>query len=105
MPALPLRDRTMPPSIPPATRFHPKPSLRMRELEGEAVLLDLATGRYFGLNASGCCVWSKLADSRSLDEIASELAEERELPRERLLADVIEIVAELEREGLVLRVE
>ena len=77
----------------------------MRALDGEAVLLDLETGRYFGLNASGCNIWARLAEDRSIDEVASDLAEELALPRERLVADVVEIVSELEREGLVLRLE
>jgi hypothetical protein len=39
------------------------------DLEGEAVVLSLANGRYYGMNSVGARIWELVQDSRSTDEI------------------------------------
>jgi len=39
------------------------------ELEGEAVILHLADGIYYGLDGAGALVWELLRDPRSLAEL------------------------------------
>jgi len=92
-------------AIPPTARFRPKASVLVRELDGEAVLLDLATGRYFGLNATGLRIFALVDGERSLAEIGRRLGAEFAAPPEAMAADLVELVAELEREGLLLRLE
>jgi coenzyme PQQ synthesis protein D (PqqD) len=66
-------------------------------LDGEAVLLDLERGIYYGLNGTGTRVWELLRDGsdfstvreRLLDEFAAD-AEEIEGDLERLLGDLLE---------------
>ena len=91
--------------IPPTARFRPKPDVLVRELDGEAVLLDLASGHYFGLNATGVRIWALLAAGCDLATICERLAAEYALAPEAIAADVVELVAALEREGLLLRLE
>jgi hypothetical protein len=91
--------------IPLTARFRPKPSLLVRHLEGEAVLLDLDTGRYFGLNGSGRRILELMDGERSLAEIRQRLAGEFDAPAEELSADLAGLVDELGREGLLLRVD
>jgi len=94
----------MPLSIPPATRFRPKPSVLVRELDGEAVLLDLDTGRYFGLNATGVRIWAMLGEGEELARILERLADEYGSARDAIRSDLDELCAALEREDLVDRV-
>ncbi len=91
--------------IPPTTSFRPKPDVLVRELDGEAVLLDLATGQYFGLNATGVRIWTLLAEGCDLAAIRERLAAEYAGPAEAIAGDLVELVAALEREGLLLRLE
>ncbi len=56
----------MPSPLAPTTRFRPKPNVLVRELGGEAVLLDIETGRYFGLNATGVRIWALLGEGEEL---------------------------------------
>src|SRR2546430_2126111 len=44
-----------------------------RELEGEMVLLNLATGVYFGLDPVGTRIWTPIEAHRSSDEVVGTL--------------------------------
>ncbi len=94
------------PALPPlSTRFRRKSDVLVRELEGEAVLLDLASGRYFGLNATGRRILELVDGERSLEAICTALSAEFEVAPTELAIDLRELVADLEREGLLVRIE
>ena len=87
------------------TRF---PSVRLsadvifRELDGEAVLLDFASGRYFGLNAVGTRVWTQLASGASVDDAVAAVTAEFEAEPDEIARDVNELVSELVSRGLLI---
>jgi len=85
--------------------FVPAPRVMSRELDGEAVLLDLASGRYFSLNPTGRRIWELLSPSVSLESVLDRLEAEFAAPRAELAADLLDLVTRLERERLVLRGE
>ena len=41
---------------------------------GEAILIDMKTGTYFSLNEVGTIFWEKLDGSKSINQIADEIA-------------------------------
>lgn len=92
------------PSLPLTARFRPRSSVLARELEGEAVLLDLAAGRYFSLNATGLRIWTLLGEGCGVGDIHDRLAAEYALEAVQIAVDVFELCAALEAEGLVERV-
>lgn len=98
--------RPMPTHAPLSLTAHvrPKPDVLMRELEGEAVLLDLASGRYFGLNSTGVRIWALLAEGGDLAAIRDRLAAEFTVAPDAIAADLLELCVALDREGLVDRV-
>ncbi len=73
-----------------------------RELDGEAVLLDLRSGRYFGLNGTGARVWALLKDGHERPQIADSLVEEFEVDLQRARADVDAFCRDLADRGLIL---
>lgn len=83
--------------------FAPVPDVVFRELEGEAVLLDLATGTYFGLNATGTRMWQLIEVHHLLGQVLTALAQEFDAPRPQLEADLFEFVAQLESRSLLTR--
>jgi hypothetical protein len=83
-------------------RFRPRPGVMSRELEGEAVLLDVESGAYFGLDAPGRRVWELLGEGRSLGEVNAALRSEFAAPAGRIESDVRDLVRDLVREGLLL---
>ncbi len=67
-----------------------------------AVLLHTEEEVYYGLNAVAVRVWELLPDSRHLEGLCDRLsAHYPDVPLEQLRADVTELLAALERAGLV----
>lgn len=84
------------------------PSVRLsadvifRELDGEAVLLDFASGRYYGLNAVGTRVWTLLAAGQTVDSAIDVVVNEFDAVEDQVARDVEELVAELLSRGLLI---
>ena len=71
-----------------------------RELGGEAVLLNLKTGAYFGLDPVGTRVWQLLVEHGSVAQVMEVMLGEYDIDRERLERDLLELCAELCATGL-----
>lgn len=84
------------------------PSVRLsadvifRELDGEAVLLDFASGRYYGLNAVGTRVWTLLAAGQTVDSAIGVVVTEFDALEDQVARDVEVLVAELLSRGLLI---
>jgi hypothetical protein len=79
----------------------PNPDLLSSELEGEAVILDLSSGVYFGLNEVGARIWELLQAGRDLRSVRATLLEEFDVPPSRCEADLLELVRRMAADGLV----
>ncbi len=74
----------------------------LTELEGdEAVLLHLATRKYYSLNETGVSIWEGLSEGLSLQAIVETLEARYEVDSERAGRSVISLVEEFLSEGLV----
>src|SRR5713226_7551203 len=72
-----------------------------RELDGEAVILNLTSGTYFGLNAAGTRIWALIQEHRSLRTIFEVMRNEYEVSPEVLERDLLHLVERLREKGLV----
>ena len=72
-----------------------------RELDGEAVILNLDSGTYFGLDPVGTRIWSLLQKNGSLRETFEILRQEYEVTPNRLEEDLLRLVKELHTKGLL----
>lgn len=72
-----------------------------RDLEGELVLLNLATGVYFGLDPIGTRIWALIDDGRTAHEIVSTITAEYEVDAEACRADLEKFLATLRDNDLV----
>jgi len=72
-----------------------------RELDGEAVILNLESGTYFGLDPVGTRIWSLLQKNASLREAFETLQQEYEVAPNRLEGDLLRLVKELHTNGLL----
>jgi Coenzyme PQQ synthesis protein D (PqqD) len=72
-----------------------------QQLEAEAVLLNLKTGIYFGLDAVGARVWELLKHHRQVSEVIESVVDEFEVTEKRCSEDVFRFIAELEENGLI----
>ena len=85
----------------PHSVFVPAPDVVVRDLDGEAVVLDLATGTYFGLNDVGTRIWQLVVQQRTLAEVVEVLEREFDAPVDRLEADLRGFVGRLVAKGLL----
>jgi hypothetical protein len=70
-------------------------------LSGEAVILGMRDGVYYGLDPVGARMWALMQDPRSLGDVAVGIAAEYDVSRERALTDLLALAAQLVERGLL----
>lgn len=71
-----------------------------QEIGGEAVILDLASASYFGLEGVGVRAWQLLQQHPALAGVHAQLLAEYDVEPERLERDLLRLVNELCKAGL-----
>ncbi|MEW5946625.1 MAG: PqqD family protein [bacterium] len=77
----------------------------VREMDGGSVLLNMDTGVYYSLNETGTELWSALDGKRSVGEIIEMICDSYDAAPQTAGADVVELLEDLEGEGLVRALE
>lgn len=72
-----------------------------RDLAGEALLVHLGTGTYFGLDATGTRIWHLLAEHGSPEDVVQRLLREFDVEETQLRRDLDALVAQLLEKGLL----
>jgi len=80
-------------------RVHP--STLYRDLAGEAVLLQLDTGEYFGLDEVGNRIWQLMMENGEIGSIAERMLSEYEVEPDALSHDLEELFEELASRQLI----
>ena len=71
------------------------------DLSGEAAILNLKSGVYFGLNTVGASIWELIQEPRTVKEIRDSILEEFNVDPDRCENDILEILQELSTHGLI----
>ncbi len=85
----------------------PSEDVVAREIEGELIIVPLASGigdaddELYTLNPTGQAIWQKLDGARTLAQITDELASEFDAPHTDIERDVLGLVGELARRKMV----
>jgi len=72
---------------------------------GEAVLLNLVSGKYYGLDEVGTRIWTLLSVSGRLEAVHQALLKEYDVPASKLRKDLLSFVEDLVAHGLLQVVE
>lgn len=72
-----------------------------RQVGDETVILDLASGTYFGLDAVGARIWQLLSEGQSLVEVCDTMLAEYEVTRGEIERDLTDLLGELSSKGLI----
>jgi hypothetical protein len=85
-----------------------EPRLKLREnavawqqVEGETILLDVATSTYLGVNRSGSALWPALAAGATRGQLVDRLCGTYEVSEEQAGADVDEFLRMCRERGLL----
>ena len=71
------------------------------DLEGEAAILNLKSGTYFGLDPVGATVWSLIVQPRRVVEIRDSILESFDVEADRCSADLLQLLGDLHSHGLI----
>jgi len=72
-----------------------------RDMAGEAAILNLTSGVYYGLNPIGARIWNLIQEPKTLGEINETILREYEVNTDRCEADVRALLSQLAEQGLV----
>lgn len=82
-------------------KFQLSPDVLYRDLDGQAVILDLASGLYFGLNEVGTRIWTLMSEGRNVDDIAQILSREYKADRATIEQDIRDLTDALRARNLI----
>ena len=84
----------------PTQPLTPIPQVSVAERDGSAVLMDLRSGHYFGLDSVGTRIWQLVAQHKTPTEIFRVIEAEYDAPREQLRADTTRFLTSILALGL-----
>lgn len=70
-------------------------------MEGETVLLDVSTSRYYTLNQMGSVIWEYCTGQHTVSDIHGFLCDRFEVAPEQALDDLVVLINQLVEEGLL----
>jgi Coenzyme PQQ synthesis protein D (PqqD) len=71
------------------------------DLAGEAAILNVKTGVYYGLDPVGARIWNLMQDPRAVIEIQTAITNEYDVEPERCASDLVGLLEKLLAEGLI----
>ncbi len=77
------------------------PDVQGTTMDGETVLLDLSSGRYYTLNRLGSVIWEHCTGQSTMTDIHAAICDRFDVAPERALVDLVALVNELIQEGLL----
>jgi hypothetical protein len=72
-----------------------------QEVAGHAALLNMQSELYFGLDDVGTRMWKELAAGPTIETVATRLVAAYDGPPEQIRSDLVDLVRELKKHGLV----
>ena len=86
--------------------FRPREEeIASKVIDGEAILINLATGVYYSMDKVGALVWDLLQPGYNVEEVISAVTSRYDVTREQAEVDVRDLVEELLQENLVASTE
>jgi hypothetical protein len=83
-------------------RFEPvAEEVAAKVIDGEAILINLATGVYYSMDKAGALIWEMIAEKHSLQQIVAALVGRYQVSTAQAEADLERLAGELLRENLI----
>lgn len=82
--------------------IHIPDDVMFRELDGEAVILHLGTGKYYGLDKVGTRMWSLLTEYGEVEPAIKAMLANYEVEEGRLQEDLLALINRLAEQGLII---
>lgn len=80
---------------------HRLPGLAEAEVDGDLVALHIENGTYYSFNETAARIWALLDRPKSVTELCATLAAEFEVDPQLCATEVLLLLRDLEKDGLV----
>lgn len=77
------------------------PALVTSNIDGEAVMMSVENGEYYGLDEIGTRIWDLLENTLSVNELVGKLTEEFEVGKDDCTRDTLEFLNDLFERNLL----
>ena len=71
------------------------------DLSGEAVILNLNSGIYYGMDEIGALIWNALDEPRTLEYIRDTILSDYQIDSDTCERDIVAFLAEMQSAGLI----
>ena len=71
------------------------------DLSGEAVILNLNSGMYYGIDEIGALIWAALEEPRTLEYLRETILRDYQIDKETCDRDVMAFLADMHAAGLI----
>jgi hypothetical protein len=71
------------------------------DLDGEATIMNLQSGEYYGLDEVGGTVWQMISEPRKVSDIIEEITSRYDVAVDRCETDLLGLISKLADFGLV----
>lgn len=89
------------PALPLHTRVVASPDQVSADLEGEAVILGMRDGIYYGLDGVGATIWALVQEGSTIAALVERIIADYEVTAEVATADLLVLLHDLHARGLV----
>lgn len=79
-----------------------KSGLMTADMNGDAVMMDISTGKYYNLGQTGGRIWELLEQPKRVDRLIQALTEEYDVTYERCREDILPFLQQLVDRGLLI---
>ncbi len=83
------------------TSISNNPSLLTQDMDGEVVILEVESGRYFSMDPVGSRIWNLLAELGDTDRVVEQMSSEYAVDKATLRRDIDDLVGRLAQAGLL----
>ena len=84
-----------------SSRVQVAPEVVSCDLAGEAAILNMKDGVYYGLDPVGASIWNLIQKPTVLEDVRDSILEEYDVGEEECQADLLELISQLVENGLV----
>lgn len=85
-----------------STRLKRKSGLMTANMNGSAVMMDIATGKYYNLGETGGRIWALLETPATAMELIRKLTDEYDVTEEQCQQDIMPFLQQLTEKGLLI---
>lgn len=86
-------------------KYQHKPGILAADMDGETVMMDAETGKYYNLSEVGGRIWTLTENPLTWDELVQSLTDEYDVDRTQCENDIKPFMDQMIQTGLILQVE